>query len=814
MLWRFLLTLLFLPSFVWAQETVLQNNTLVTDLADFRNGARLYRIDLPGSTKELRIQTTGPAGGNVDLYVRWGTPPSVFTYDFLSVNAGNAESVIVPNPRLGSWYIMLFARDSYNGVTLNVLYSGSTAQVPIGQVAWAFDAGVHIYSAPAVALDGTIYAAGTSSTHGPSLYALNADGSFKDVMRSNFELYASPVIARDGTMYITGEDPFDSKVGRLKAVAPFKTTKWEFPRDVQPRHPVAVAKDGTAYIASDINSLLAITPAGGLKWEFFAAPQMVGSAPAVIATNGFIYSAFYNIGLARGKIYAVHPAGTNVWQTDVVGAVKALSLDGTGGVLFGMADGNSAVYALDSTGKQRWRADLRHQAYVISAPVLAPDGTIFVTTSRKLVALRNTGAEKWQHTSEETLFETEFPTAPVVDANGTIYYGTAGSSGNGWFYAVNANGQQLWKRQIPSSVRSPITLTSGGNLIFGGPDGAGRLIAIRAGAALAASVWPVVRQNISNTGAVPPPPVGAVQVTVSPNEAITAGAQWQVDGGSFQANGATVSNLGVGSHTISFKGIPGWRTPANLSVTVLEDQTATVTGQYIPGTGWLKVNITPPEAITAGALWQVNGSAFLTNGAVQELSLGQHLVAFKPVAGWVTPPNQVITITQDQVTTISGAYAKSVGSLAVFLGPEAALQAGGQWRMDNGVFRNAGTVEGISVGNHLIEFKPVAGWLRPPPQLITINQGQTTVVAASYQEFPKVSVFTLPDKRIVARFPTVAGYNYTLQTATTLGQPTFWGDVQTFAGTGSTMEVVLKSSASGFQVMRVSPTVFYRLKIQ
>src|SRR5208282_2559389 len=95
------------------------------------------------------------------------------------------------------------------------------------------------------------------------------------------------------------------------------------------------------------------------------------------------------------------------------------------------------------------------------------------------------------------------------------------------------------------------------------------------------------------------PQTGSLQVTISPAGAISAGAQWQVDGGTLQSSGATVSGLSVGSHTVSFSTVSGWTTPANQNVSVSANSTATTTGTYVsvPQTGSLQVTISPAGAI-------------------------------------------------------------------------------------------------------------------------------------------------------------------------------------------------------------------------
>ncbi len=53
---------------------------------------------------------------------------------------------------------------------------------------------------------------------------------------------------------------------------------------------------------------------------------------------------------------------------------------------------------------------------------------------------------------------------------------------------------------------------------------------------------------------------GSVAVSISPQGAVDAGAQWKVDTGNWQSSGATVSGLTAGAHTLSFKDVTGWNT--------------------------------------------------------------------------------------------------------------------------------------------------------------------------------------------------------------------------------------------------------------
>jgi hypothetical protein len=79
---------------------------------------------------------------------------------------------------------------------------------------------------------------------------------------------------------------------------------------------------------------------------------------------------------------------------------------------------------------------------------------------------------------------------------------------------------------------------------------------------------------------------GALRVDLLPSGAVTAGAQWQVDGGAFTASGVTVSNLSPGFHTVAFKDIAGWVAPAGQQIAVTAGQTATASVSYaaVPNT--------------------------------------------------------------------------------------------------------------------------------------------------------------------------------------------------------------------------------------
>ena len=77
-----------------------------------------------------------------------------------------------------------------------------------------------------------------------------------------------------------------------------------------------------------------------------------------------------------------------------------------------------------------------------------------------------------------------------------------------------------------------------------------------------------------------PGPTGSLQVTLDPADAVTAGAQWSVDGGAFQNSGATVADLSVGSHAVTYKTVTGWTAPASESVSITDGNTTAISRSY------------------------------------------------------------------------------------------------------------------------------------------------------------------------------------------------------------------------------------------
>jgi hypothetical protein len=97
---------------------------------------------------------------------------------------------------------------------------------------------------------------------------------------------------------------------------------------------------------------------------------------------------------------------------------------------------------------------------------------------------------------------------------------------------------------------------------------------------------------------------GSLRVFIEPSEAVDAGAQWRIKGTStWYYSGETLRNISIGTYTIEFKVVPGWRPDGTVIVTVEEDKTLTGTGYYfekaalLPGVLMLLLDDEEPDPL-------------------------------------------------------------------------------------------------------------------------------------------------------------------------------------------------------------------------
>ena len=153
---------------------------------------------------------------------------------------------------------------------------------------------------------------------------------------------------------------------------------------------------------------------------------------------------------------------------------------------------------------------------------------------------------------------------------------------------------------------------------------------------------------------------GSLQVTISPAEAVTNGAQWRRVGTStWRDSGSTETDIAVGQVHVEFRQIDGWSAPANQAVNISASTTANLAATYVPF-GSIQVHIEPAEAVAAGAQWRrVGSSTWLDSDDTYDLAAGTHTIEFRSISGWSAPANQQITITSATLSQLSASYTVS-----------------------------------------------------------------------------------------------------------------------------------------------------------
>jgi outer membrane protein assembly factor BamB len=203
-----------------------------------------------------------------------------------------------------------------------------------------------------------------------------------------------------------------------------------------------------------------VSPAEGpatanVRWMFRAG--VLANSPAVGADGG-VYS-----GSLDGNIYALDPAGVELWRARLgqVSGVPALSAEGV--IYLGVASPvEQMFYALNRDGTVVWSYHL--ESFIVEgSPAVGPDGTIYVAATNpqtgggSMVALGADGTERWRYDAASRL-----PFSPALGLDGTLYVGAR----NGSLYALHPDGSLKWQTPL-GAVTSSVALGADGTIYLG-----------------------------------------------------------------------------------------------------------------------------------------------------------------------------------------------------------------------------------------------------------------------------------------------------------------------------------------------------------
>ncbi len=255
---------------------------------------------------------------------------------------------------------------------------------------------------------------------------------------------------------------------------------------------------------------------------------------------------------------------------------------------------------------------------------------------------------------------------------------------------------------------------------------------------------------------------GTLTVNIEPTGAVTAGAQWSIDGGNTWKNSGTSETLNVGTaYTVTFRTVSGYDSPADITGTIASGSNS-VTGTYTEQTvetGTLTVNIEPQGAVTVGAQWSINGgSTWKNSGTSETLDVGTaYTVTFKTISGYDSPADVTGTIASGS-NSVTGTYTQQTGTLTVSIKPQGAVSAGAQWSIDGGnTWKNSGTSETLDVGTaYTVTFKTVTAYDSPADVTGTIVSGSNSATGIYTEQTPACD-YSLEDVIILLKIN--AGFN-------------------------------------------------------
>jgi len=85
-------------------------------------------MTVPAGATNLTFNMSGGTG-DADLYVRFGSAPTLSTYDCRPYIGGNSESCPISTAQTGTYHVMIVAYSAYSGVSLTGSYTAAAANV-------------------------------------------------------------------------------------------------------------------------------------------------------------------------------------------------------------------------------------------------------------------------------------------------------------------------------------------------------------------------------------------------------------------------------------------------------------------------------------------------------------------------------------------------------------------------------------------------------------------------------------------------------------------------------------------------------------
>ena len=103
------------------EALLLVNRQAVSGQTGAAGDELLYSITVPAGTRSLNLRSYGGTG-DVSLYVSFDTSPTTTVYERKSAKPGNAEAVVITNPKAGTYYLRMVGETPFANVSVMGVY--------------------------------------------------------------------------------------------------------------------------------------------------------------------------------------------------------------------------------------------------------------------------------------------------------------------------------------------------------------------------------------------------------------------------------------------------------------------------------------------------------------------------------------------------------------------------------------------------------------------------------------------------------------------------------------------------------------------
>lgn len=107
-------------------QVELTAGTSVENLSGAQNSQQEFSLEVPAGATGLSFNISGGTG-DADLYVKFGSAPTLSSYDCRPYLNGNSETCSITNIQAGTYYVMLRAYFEYSGASLLGTYTTATS---------------------------------------------------------------------------------------------------------------------------------------------------------------------------------------------------------------------------------------------------------------------------------------------------------------------------------------------------------------------------------------------------------------------------------------------------------------------------------------------------------------------------------------------------------------------------------------------------------------------------------------------------------------------------------------------------------------